>query len=412
MRKETISILSTILFFAFACSNEEDIAQIPIQLELESDLSALNLPNTPFDYENIALPDHFRINSFAPNEQFQRAAIELDNTPANNPVTNEGATLGRVLFYDQKLSANGSVSCASCHKQELGFSDDEVLSEGFDGGSTRRHSMGLTNARFYSSGKFFWDERANTLEEQVLMPFQDPIEMGLSLDELEAIVSQQSYYPVLFEEAFGDPIISSDKIAQALAQFVRSMVSTNSRYDQARAEVNSPIADFPSFTAEENLGKSLFLRPRNLGNGNRPNCASCHVSEAFVAPIPNNGPAMATNATINGLDMESTDDLGVFESSNNPMDIGKFKVPSLRNIGVTAPYMHDGRFASLEEVVDFYSEGIRSHRNLRPPLLDQDGQAVQFDFTDREKDALVAFLHTLTDDSMLQDEKFSNPFRE
>lgn len=397
--------------FTISCSNEEDIEQIQVIPDLESQLSELNLPEIPFDYENLSLPEHYRVNSFPPNEQFQRAAIEMDNTPDTNPVTNEGATLGRVLFYDKRLSSNGNIACASCHKQELGFSDDKILSEGFDGGSTRRHSMSLTNARFYFSGKFFWDERATTLEEQVLMPFQDPVEMGLSLDELEAIVSQQEYYPVLFEAAFDDPTITSEKIGLAISQFVRSIVSTNSKYDQARAQVNSPIMDFPGFTEEENLGKSLFLRPRILGNGNRPNCAGCHVSEAFVGPILN-GPMGESNATINGLDLESTEDLGVFESSNNPMDIGKFKVPSLRNIGVTAPFMHDGRFETLEEVVDFYSEGIQNHRNLRPPLVGQNGEALQFDFTEIEKEALVAFLHTLTDESMLNDEKFSDPFND
>ena len=133
--------------------------------------------------------------------------------------------MGRVLFYDKKLSANGTIACASCHKQDKGFSDDAILSVGFDGGLTGRHSMTLINARFYQRGRFFWDERAATLEEQVLMPFEDPVEMGMTLEEVVQMVQEQPYYPVLFENAFGSQEITSDKIAKALAQFVRSIVS-------------------------------------------------------------------------------------------------------------------------------------------------------------------------------------------
>jgi cytochrome c peroxidase len=140
-----------------------------------------------------------------------------------------------VLFYDKKISANGRISCSSCHEQAAAFSDNRALSLGFAGGETRRNSMGLTNARFYQPGKFFWDERAATLEDQVLMPFQNPVEMGLSLEQAVSITESQSYYRDLFTSAFGDPTINADRIARALAQFVRSIVSINSRYDQGRA---------------------------------------------------------------------------------------------------------------------------------------------------------------------------------
>lgn len=399
-----ISLLLTITaFIIWSCSEEESTSPH------DGLLDELNLPEKHFNYANIELPQHYTENAFPPQTRFQRAAIEFDNTPPNNPLTDAGATLGRVLFYDKKLSANGTVSCSSCHQQQFGFDDPRTLSEGFEGGHTRRHSMGLTNARFYFSGKFFWDERASTLEEQVLMPFQDPVEMGLTLEELEQIVSEQPYYPVLFKDAFGNETVTSDKISKALAQFVRSLVSTNSKYDRARSEVPSPLVNFPGFTEQENLGKDLFYLPIALENGQQANCAGCHVSEAFLSPIPP-GRIGTTTTVNNGLDAESTDDLGVFETTGNPNDIGKFKVPSLRNIAVRRGYMHDGRFETLEEVLDFYSTGIQNHPNLAPPLLGPDGQAVKFNLTNEEKEAIIAFLHTLTDHEMLEDEKYSDPF--
>ncbi|WP_261817042.1 cytochrome-c peroxidase [Vibrio gallicus] len=371
--------------------------------------SVLNLPDTHFNYSNIELPEHYLVNDFPAVFQFQKAAIDMDNLPDHNQITDAGATLGRVLFYDRRLSANGTVSCASCHIPSNGFSDPKVLSDGFNGGKTRRHSMGLTNSRFYFTGKFFWDERADSLEEQVLMPFQDPVEMGLILAELEEIVRNQDYYPALFADAFGDATVSSDRISRALAQFVRSMVSTTSKYDIARQDVSSPLVDFPQFTDEENAGKDLFFTPRAVANGDPLNCSGCHISEAFVGVVPINidFDSIATN---NGLDSVSSDDLGVAESTGSNRDIGKFKTPSLRNISVTAPYMHDGRFADLGAVIDHYSTGIQPHPNLLPPLLGNDGNPIKFDFTDAEKSALIAFLDTLTDHTMLNDEKYSNPF--
>jgi len=308
-----------------SCSKDDDN---PINEPNVDPFASLDLPEDYFNYANINLPNHYINNDFPSQFQFQQAAIAHDNTPVGNPITDAGATLGRVLFYDKKLSANGTIACASCHQQEHGFSDPEILSIGFDGELTGRHSMGLANARFYASGKFFWDERAATLEDQVLMPFQDPVEMGLTLDELEQIAKEQLYYPPLFKEAFGDETITSEKIAKALAQFIRSIVSTSSKYDQARIDVQSPLADFPGFTVQENLGKSLFFLPQPLDNGNNSNCAGCHASEVFVGPIPIN-PNLTTNATTNGLDLVSDDDMGVFEATGNPSDIGKFKSPSL-----------------------------------------------------------------------------------
>lgn len=384
-------ILFSILALSItSCSNDEGYVAI--------NESELNLPEVAFDYVNLNLPSHFTAN--IPGQGLPTSINGLDNTPMDNILTNSGATLGRVLFYDKKLSANGTIACASCHKQDKGFSDDAVLSVGFNGGLTGRHSMPLINSRFYQRGRFFWDERAGTLEEQVLMPFQDPIEMGMTLNQLVSTVQQQSYYPNLFEKAFGTTEITSDKISKALAQFVRSIVSHSSKYDNGRATSTTPGANFSNFTAEENLGKSIFFRTIPNGGGA---CFACHTTEAFVSANP--GPQN------NGLDALTTTDLGAGAVFPNPIFIGRFKTTSLRDIDVTAPYMHDGRFTTLEEVVEHYNSGIQNHPTLSPALQDVNGNAVRLNFTEVQKAALVAFLKTLTDSNVATEPKWSNPFR-
>ena len=366
-----------------------------------------HLPEESFDYAGIVLPDHYRFSNFPGGRRTGGAAVDHDNTPTGNAVTNPGATLGRVLFYDKTLSANGTTSCSSCHLQEHGFADPRRRSTGFEGGLTRRHSMSLTNARFYREGKFFWDERAVTLEDQVLMPFQDPVEMGLTLDQLETLVRSQSYYPALFEAAFGSPRVDSDRIARALAQFVRSIVSLDSKYDRGRIQVANPQADFPNFSTLENEGKRIFMT--NGGVGRAP-CTVCHNTESFSLINPAANRNRRTDASNNGLDAVSIADRGVAETTNNDRDTGEFKSPSLRNVGVGAPYMHDGRFATLEEVVDHYSSGMQAHSNLAVALRTSNGEPRHYSFSVRERAALVAFLHTLTDDTLLTDVKFSDPF--
>lgn len=341
----------------------------------------LNLPATPFNYANVQLPGYFL------NNDLQRE----DNTPNNNPITDNGATLGRVLFYDKKLSANNTVSCASCHQQENGFSDSAVLSVGFEGGLTGRNSMGLANARYYQNGRFFWDERANTLEDQVLMPIQDHIEMGMTLTELETKLAAESYYDVLFTAAFGDSDVTSNRISLALSQFIRSMVSYQSKYDAGLAQTNNPQANFPNFTQSENLGKNLFF-------SNRTRCSDCHDTNAFVGDQARN----------NGLDAVFTD-LGVGGVTGNNNDTGEFKVPSLRNIELTGPYMHDGRFATLGEVIDHYDDGVQNSQFLDNRLRQGNGVR-RLNLNAQERQALIDFLIALTDPSFITDEKFSDPF--
>jgi cytochrome c peroxidase len=377
------SVLIMLVVGLSSCTDDEEIKVI--------ESSVLNLPESPYNYANLNLPSYFTTGvQIGPNNT---SINGTDNTPANNVTTNDGATLGRVLFYDKKLSANGKIACASCHKQDKSFSDDAILSLGFDGGKTGRHSMTLINARYYARGRFFWDERAATLEEQVLMPFQDPVEMGMTLDQIVNTVKSQSYYPDLFLKAFGSEEVTSDRISKALAQFVRSIVSYSSKYDEGRAMATSPIASFPNFTAEENMGKDIFFKPIPQRGGA---CVACHTTEAFIGS--NIGPEN------NGLDAISTTDLGAGN--------GRFKTTSLRNIALTAPYMHDGRFATLEEVVEHYNSGIKAHPNLSPVLrTPNNGGPVRLNLNNTQKSALVAFLKTLTDHSIASEVKWSDPFK-
>lgn len=372
----------------------------PTRTPQPSDLEP-NLPETALSY-GVDLPDHYLQGSQPLGSLPLVPALAFDNTPDWNPTTDEGATLGRVLFYDKSLSANGTTACASCHFQEIGFADNERQSLGFDGRRTRRHSMGLANARFYGSGKFFWDERAETLEEQVLMPFQDPVEMGLSLDELLELVESKPYYEPLFAEAFGDGEVTQERTARALAQFIRSMASVDSRYDRARIGMRDPLVDFPEFSESENRGKRLFFDPPRGFS-----CSGCHASEAFVGVVP--GGDRESGATNNGLDARSTDDLGLAETTDSRRDEGRFKAPSLRNVAVSAPYMHDGRFKDLDAVLAHYSSGIEAHPNLQE-VLEPGGRPVRYQFDERDRQDLIAFLETLTDEELLTAERFSDPF--
>lgn len=344
----------------------------------------LDLPQTPFEYEQIQIPNHLNFEIISTQ----------DNTPENNPITNAGATLGRVLFYDAQLSINNTISCSSCHIQANGFSDTLALSIGFEGGKTGRHSMGLSNATFRSNGKFFWDERASSLEEQVLMPIQDPIEMGMSLKELTLKLQSTPYYPVLFSKAFGDNEVTSERISKSLSQFIRSMLSFNSKFDQGRIqhEITEP---FDNFSEQENFGKELFQ------SINKGMCASCHFTDAMITDVARN----------NGLSREYGD-IGVENATANPLDKYKFRAPSLRNIGVRAPYMHDGSYNTLGDVIQAYSTGITWAPTLDAHLmLPGNTAAIRFNLTREEQLALEAFLHTLTDEEFLTNEIYSDPFK-
>ncbi|HEY0549494.1 MAG TPA: cytochrome c peroxidase, partial [Verrucomicrobiae bacterium] len=299
----------------------------------------------------------------------------------------------RVLFYDKRLSTNQTVSCSSCHQPQFGFSDARRFSVGFNGGLTGRNSMGLNNARYYARGRFFWDERAATLEDQVLQPIQNAVEMGMTLPTLVARLSAEPFYTNLFANAFGTPVVTTNRISRALAQFVRSMVSTQSKYDAGVG------IGFTNFTAQETLGRQIYLG--QVGNAT---CAACHGPDTFSTP----------NIFNNGLELPYVD-RAVGAITGRAQDDGLFKVPSLRNIALTAPYMHDGRFTNLEEVVEFYNSGVVLNANLPPPLRappapGQPPSARRLNLTNNQKAALVAFLRTLTDTNLTSDVRFSDPF--
>jgi len=352
----------------------------------------LILPSAPLRYAEQILPDHIKAVSKL-----------FDNTPDSNPITDDGATLGRVLFYDPTLSANGSTSCASCHSQSTAFTDARRFSKGFEGREVDRNSMSLVNLRYYRTGKFFWDERAASLEDQVLMPIENPVEMGHHLPSLVAQLQQDPIYPPLFRSAFGTSQVTEQRLARALAQFIRSMVSVRSRYDLGRAEVNSVLDPFPNFSEQENYGKQQFF--------GRAKCSECHLPE-----IENGRGATRQSAffqlekpLVNGIDSDSADvDGGVGASTGRTEDWGRFKATSLRNIELTAPYMHDGRFRTLDQVIEHYNWSVKPHRNLDSRRRDFAANGLAL--PEVENVALAEFLKTLTDHKFINHPKFSKPF--
>ena len=381
-------------------------ARRPIQPAATERIDEPRLPATPYRYV-VERPPHFSVDG-GPH-----SIAAADNTPTDNPVTDAGATLGRVLFYDTRLSANRRVSCGSCHRQAHGFSDPRRLSIGFDGGSTRRHAMSLANARYYARGRFFWDERAETLEAQVLAPIEDPVEMGSSLDEVEARLAAASFYPPLFARAFGSPDVTRDRIARALAQFVRALVSHRAPYDDARA---AGPAGSPAFLARlppaARHGYRLFATPP--GDGRRgAGCARCHAGDAQISLAPRNIGLDEVDGRFEVLQPEDGRAAGVDPGAGD----GRFKAPSLRNVAIRPPYMHDGRFESLREVIDHYDAEVAPHPFLDMNLLDRrlavtggPVRPIRLELTGQEIAALIAFLEALTDQAFLTDPRFSDPF--
>ena len=327
-----------------------------------------SLPSQPAGYVQYAITD-------LPNYYKTGPLAAANNTPANNQITDAGATLGRVLFYDKRLSHSNGVACASCHRQQNGFSDPNQFSQGV-AGLTGRHSPGLTNVGYYANGKAFWDERAESIEAQALIPIENEVEMGSTLSEVISKLNQTTFYPALFQAAFQSPDITPERIGKAIAQFERSMVSYNSKYDQEKQGL-------ATFTADETLGRNLF---NGVGK-----CNQCHGTDAHIS-----------NGVHNiGLDATNTD----IGAGN-----GTFKAPSLRNVAVRGKFMHDGRFSTLEEVIQFYSAGIQNNPNLDPALRTPQGQVLRLNLSPLNVSQIAAFLNTLTDSTLLNSSLFSDPF--
>jgi cytochrome c peroxidase len=318
-------------------------------------------------------------------------------------ITDAGATLGRVLFYDKILSINNTVSCGSCHHQSIGFADQARLSDGINNQKTDRNAPPISN--LYDDNLLFWDGRATSLDDLVLQPVRNHKEMGMeNMEFLVTKIKAAPYYEELFTKAFGDATVSEERIAGAMTQFVKSMIGCDSEMDRQ-------FISGQSLSPQAEAGRNVFF-----GKGS---CYNCHSGPdfndrgGFFDPFfPPNGGGFGWSQDIAdiGLDKEYTDvGMGVFDQAL----VGVFKIPSLRNVALTAPYMHDGRFATLEEVINHYDSGIQRSPNLDFVLQSwENDEAIQLGLTDTEKSALVAFLHSLTDVSYMNDERFSDPFSE
>lgn len=387
---KTIKVLSLFAFAAFALSScikdqVDEVVQNYSDAEYATLTKSLDLPMETYEYR-----------------------LDLPGVLGGTSVISDKhqATLGRVLFYDDRLSANNSVSCASCHKPELAFADDVAFSEGFDGEVTLRNSLALGafpsfNAYygFGSSTRMFWDERAADVVEQSELTLQDPIEMGEDLNALAEELLKEDYYRILFDKAYPENgnnffgnLDNKGKILRAIEAFVNSIGCFDSRFDQGLERHGNMDNNFSNLTAEENAGKQLF----------NANCASCHnLGSGFATSIVNAN---------NGLEMNYTDK-GIGGVTNRADENGVFKVPMLRNVAVTGPYMHDGRFETLEEVIEHYNSGVKNHTNLHEELRGQDGLPKKLHLSETDKSDLIAFLHTLTDLSSMEHVRYADPFK-
>lgn len=350
-------------------------------------------PNNLANYANQAKPPY----------------ILKDNT-AGNTITNAKATVGRVLFYDKQLSINNTISCGSCHIQKFAFGDTAIASLGVLNGRTARHSMRLINTRFSNEVKFFWDERAATLENQTTRPIQDHAEMGFSgqsgrpgLSDLLTKLKGIGYYQELFKFAYGDQNITEARLQECLAQFIRSIQSFDAKYDEGRAVTPQDQQPFPNYSAQENLGKNLFLmppqfNPMGVRTGGGLGCAGCHAPPEFSID-PNSG----NNGVIGNLGAPG-------------IDVNNTRSPSLRDIvgadgTLNGPLMHTGQFRGLQAIIGHYGQINLAPGNTRlDPRLRPNGVGQQLNLTQPEVDAVIAFMRTLTGRNVYTDVRWSDPF--
>ncbi len=368
MRKITylLSIAAAVVVFQ-ACRYDVDDEPIPTS----------ETPHTTTPY-NLVIPPFF-------------PPMDI---PANNPLTVEGVELGRFLFWEKKLSGDNTMSCGTCHLPEHGFSDPNQFSTGITGAVGNRQSMALINLGW--AYNYFWDGRAMTLEQQIIEPVQNPIEMNEDWNHALEELRNDPIYPPMFKAAFGTTDITQEKVAKTMASFLRIMISANSKFDRERR-------DSATFTLLEERGFNLFLAEGGLNpNTGQPwggaDCFHCHGHAGM----------QMTNYLMhnNGLDTHFLHDPGRALVTGNPLDSGKFKTPTLRNIALTSPYMHDGRFNTLEEVIDHYNTGGVISTTI-DPFMEAQNHGLFLSETD--KLALIAFLHCLTDTSFVNNPAYSNP---
>lgn len=391
-------IIFSLLMVAASCSKNDTTATIPVITDPFAAIRAAF--GTRIDPNNLA--------NYA--NQTRPAYINKDNT-GGNTITDAKATLGRVLFYDKNLSIDNSVSCGSCHKQQFAFSDTAVASRGVAGGLTGRHSMRLINSRYAVERKFFWDERAATLEIQTTTPVKDHAEMGFSgqagrpdfnnlLTKLQAI----GYYNELFKFVYGDIAVTEARLQECLAQFVRSIQSFDSKFDAGRALVANEGQPFPNYTGMENNGKQLFLGPpvfdpggNRIGGG--VGCNGCHNAPEFdIDPNTRNNGIIGKIPPAAGIDITVT------------------RAPSLRDVvnalGIeNGPLMHTGNLVTLQNAVGHYNTITLApgNNNLDPRLM-PNGQGQKLNMTGGEMAAIIAFLKTLSGTNVYTDSKWSSPF--
>jgi len=331
--------------------------------------------------------------------EWDKTAYKLDygSFPApqiaeDNPLTEQGVALGRMLFYEKALSKDGSMACANCHKQEYAFTDNDRFSIGVEGLPGGRQAMSVFNMAWHSN-EFFWDGRAHLLRDQALGPIQDPLEMNETLENAVAKLTEKQKYKDQFMRAFGSEEITSEAISLALEQFMNSIVSYQSKYDKY-------LAGEATLTDSEKRGLDLFFAEFNpfFPEESGADCAHCHGGANFENDQYAN----------NGLDSEF-EDFGREDATGDENDRGKFKVTSLRNIEVTGPYMHDGRFTTLEEVIDHYNSGLKPSPTLDPAL--EPNRETGLMLTEQDKKDLIAFLKTLTDHELLTNPAYSDPHK-
>lgn len=357
MKSRSLHIVLVVLVFLSACKKDDD------------NNGYVNQPTpAPLD-----IPQIFSDNIIDPV------------IPTDNPQTVEGIALGKKLFYDPLLSANNTQSCASCHRPPNAFSDIPRFSIGIDGIPGTRNSMPLFNLAWNYDEMFFWDGREFSLEHQALEPVTNPIEMHNTWEEVVRRLENHPEYPSMFTDAFGNGNITKEKATKAIAQFERTLISANSKFDRF-------LLGLTTLTPEEENGLNVFM------DEERGDCFHCHGN-------PNNPLWTDNQFHNNGLDATFTD-LGLGAVSGDPSDNGKFRSPSLRNLAFTAPYMHDGRFNTLDEVINHYSEGLQNSPTIDPLMKKVAEGGVQL--SDQDKADLKAFLLTLSDPSFLNNPDFQN----
>lgn len=378
-----IKLFSLFVVLAFMASCVKKGAEVDFHYYEDGDYEIiskyLDLEDYPADF-TLHFPSYYTRTGGAPRQ--------FDNGMA---------TLGRVLFYDKNLSSDRTISCASCHRQEIGFSDDIAFSQGVNNRSTARNSLALGSTfnfnEYYGNPTFggvpfFWDNRAFTVSEQAKQTFGNPDEMGMHMSDVVKRVNELEYYEPFFKKEFFNRVDETN-VLRAISEFVNSIGSFDSKFDHALANhydrfnniTNIEGASFKDYTDSENRGKDLYLQ----------NCASCH-SNSFGAPS-----VIAAN---NGL----------YENYTDQGDAGEFKVPTLRNITLTGPYMHDGSIATLEEVIEHYSSGIKNNSKLNHRLMDNSNNPLRMNFSQQDKDDFIAFFRTLEDEGLMKEERFSDPF--